>query len=209
MRAAVILVLVGLFGLCGCAALDFGELVRDAGPVADEELAASYDRIKIGQSDVAEVLMAVHRPEQEVLSQSKSVIASQGQNKRKHKIWFNMVAFDEMDSKARSKYLFIVNERPKQLFVEPWTGLRFDAQVIMDEKVLSEPYADNDAKLIAIVEEVRRNMQSDMDEVREDNKLLDVSGMMVRQSLQAVLVKLAASPVLAGKLGDFRGLEFD
>ena len=79
----------------------------------------------------------------------------------------------------------------------------------MDEKVLSEPYADNDAKLIAIVEEFRRNMQSDMDEVREDNKLLDVSGMMVRQSLQAVLVKLAASPVLAGKLGDFRGLEFE
>jgi hypothetical protein len=55
-----------------------------------------------------------------LISQSKSIIAAVGQSKKGYKTWFDMVAFDESELTARRKYVYIADERPKQLFVEPW-----------------------------------------------------------------------------------------
>lgn len=120
-----------------------------------------------------------------------------------------MIAFDEMEMTAGRKYVFIADERPKRLSLAPWTGVRFDCRMIVDKGLLDEPYTDKDAMRIAVLEEVKKKLRGDLDEVVGDNKLLDTSGLMINQILEMVLVKLEDSPSLAGRLSDFTGLEFD
>jgi hypothetical protein len=118
-----LLVLICCSFLCGCAVLEF---VTPEGSPSNEEISESYYQTELKKSDAADVLGTIHKPEYELLSQSKRVVASSGQKKKGYKTWFNMVAFDENGLTARRKYLFIVDERPKLLFVEPWEGLRLE-----------------------------------------------------------------------------------
>jgi hypothetical protein len=100
------LVLV-VFGLCGCAIVNYFKREK---PPYDTELYEVYSLTELKTSSAAEVLGMIHDPECELLSQSKSVIASFGQKKKGYKRWFNMVAFDENELTARRKYFFIVDE---------------------------------------------------------------------------------------------------
>ncbi len=144
-----------------------------------------------------------------MLSQTKSVIALLGLKKKGRKMWLNMVAFDENELTARRKYFLIVDERPKFLFVEPWESLEFDCKMVLESEVLDEPYANENAKRIAILKRVLTNFRKDIDEVGSDNEKLAVSGMLINQALEAVLVKLNSSPVLAKRLSKKDGLEFE
>ena len=206
-RVIKLSVLACCLGLCGCAVVEF---VMPEGPPKQEKLLASYSQTVLKESSSADVLSMIHMPEYELLSQSKSVIASQGQKKKGHKLWFNMVAFDENELTAKRKYFFVVDEKAKVLF-EPWAGLRFDCEMVLEKEVLNTPFANENARRIAILKQVQESVRADIKEVGSDNNKLDVCGMLVNQALEAVLAKLdspAGSPALAVKLSELEGLKF-
>jgi len=205
-RAVKLLIVICCLGLWGCVALEF---FTSEGPPSYEQISESYEQTKLKTSGSADALTTIHIPEYELLSQSKSVVASVGQKKKGYKTWLKMVAFDEDELTAQRKYLLIVDERPKVLFVEPWTGLSFDCEMVLESEVLDEPYANENARRIAILKQVLANVQKDVEEVGSDNKTLNTCGMLINQALTTVLVKLDSSPVLASRLSEPAGLEFD
>ncbi|MHC4365962.1 MAG: hypothetical protein ACYSTJ_10875 [Planctomycetota bacterium] len=200
------LVLICWFALWGCSV---SEYFKKEEPPYDEELAASYYQTRLKESSSADVLAMIHRPEYEVLSQSKSVVASTGQKKKGHQIWFNMVAFEENKATAERKYFFVVDEKGKDFLFGPKRSLKFDSQMVLESDILDEPYANENARRIAILQQFSKNFRSDIDELAQDNKTLDISGMLVNQTLETVLQKLDSSPALASNLSDADGLDFD
>jgi len=198
--------LLVVFGLCGCSVVEY---FKPEGPPYDEELSASYRQTELKESSSADVLATIHRPEYELLSQSKSVVASLGQKKKGHKIWFNMVAFDENKPAARRKYFFVVDEKAKGFLFWPRQSLTFDSEMVLETEVLDKPYANENARRIAILEQVLKNSRKDIDELAQDNKMLGICGMLINQTLNTVLQKLDKSPVLASKLSGNNGLPFD
>ncbi|MHC4418045.1 MAG: hypothetical protein ACYSU6_05600 [Planctomycetota bacterium] len=205
MKVTKLLASICLCALCGCSLI---EHLRPQGPPYDEDLPVAYDRTRIKTSTSSDVLAVIHRPQYEALSQSKSVIASLGQKNDGYKTWFNMVAFDENALTARRKYFFLVDERGKALF-GPKRTLKFNCQLVLESEVLDEPYADKNARQIAILKQVLNDFRKDLDQVAEDNKTLDICGMLVNQTMETVLRKLNSSPALASNLGEAKGLDFD
>lgn len=198
-----------VFGLYGCAAVRVVEYFKPEKPPYDEQLTQNYYLTQLKASTAADVLAAIHLPDYELLSQSRSVIASSGQKKQGHKIWFNMVAFDENTLTAKRKYFFLVDERPKSFWVQPKRKLSFDSEMVMGAELFSEPYANDNAKRIAILGKVKANVRMDMAEVAPEHKNLNACGMLINQTIETVLVKLDSSPVLATKLNPTEGLDFD
>jgi hypothetical protein len=78
----------------------------------------------------------------------------------------------------------------------------------LESEVLEEPYANENARRIAVLKQVLANARKDIDEVSSDNKMLDVGGMLINQALETVLVKLDSSPVLATRLSEPAGVDF-
>lgn len=198
-----VLVLCGL--IAGCAAVEF---FTPEEPPTNEQVYAIYRQTALKRSNSADVLAALGQPEYALVSQSKSIIALAGQKKKGYKTWFDMVGFDESELTANRKYVFISDERPKQLFVEPWEGVYFDCEMVLPRKVLDEPYANENAKRIAILKQVGADMRKDTGEIGADNKDIGVCGMVIGQGIETVVVKLDGSPALAGRLTDPNGLEF-
>jgi hypothetical protein len=204
-RVAKILIAVCCCAFCGCSVL---EIFEEAQPPYDDELLAGYFKTTLEQSSSADVLETIHMPEYEALSQSKSVIASVGQKDEGHKIWFKMAAFDENKLTAKRKYFFLIDEKGKALF-GPRRSLAFDCEAVLERELLNKPYASDGARQIAILGQVRADVRSDIKELAADNKTLDVCGMLINQTLETILRRLDESPVLASKLSDGSGLDFD
>ena len=198
-----------IFGLCGCIARDTVKFFTPEWPPYDGQISGVYQQTQLKESTSADVLSQIHLPEHELLSQSKSVVASYGQKKKGFKRWFKMVAFDEDELTVQRKYLFIEDERPKVLFVEPWEGLAFDCEQVLTAEILDEPYANENARRIEILRWMLTSFREDMDEVIPDNKDLEVCGALVNQAIETVLVKLDSAPALATRLSDERGFKFE
>ena len=184
----------------GCFVMDTAEFLATEAPRRDyRDIVKSYNKTILKQSDASEVVPMIYDEECkcELLSQTRSIVASQGQNKRGHKVWLNIVAFDENALTARRKYICLMDERPKVLFMDPWEGLRFNCEMVFDRKVLDEPYANENARRIAVLKQVLKYTREDMKEVGPDNKKIKVLGMMINQAMKTILVKLDKSPVLA------------
>lgn len=205
MRVVKLLAVLCLCALCGCSV---GDQVDFASP-GDKELSNVYRETKLKESTSADVLELIVKPEQGLLSQSKSVIAWQGTNKKGYKLWFNMVAFDENALTVKRKSFFVVDEKAESLLIWPRRRLVFDTEMVLEPKVLNEPYANENAKRIAILKQVTENMRQDVAEVSVDNKRIGICGMLINQTLGTVLQKLEESPVLALKLSDPNGFKFD
>lgn len=200
----VILLLGGV--IAGCSVVEF---VKPEGPPSNEQIYAVYQQMILKQSTSADVLMLLGRPEYGLLSRSKSIIARAGQKKKGYKSWLNMAAFDENSLIANRKYVFIADERPRQLFVEPWEGVDFDCQMVLPKEILDEPYANENARRIAILKRIGADTRKDTSEVGADNEVIARCGMIVGQAIDAVVVKLNASPAPAAKLSEPDGLEFE
>jgi len=205
MKAAKIVMPACCLILCGCSVVEF---FTPEGPPAEQQTSACYQNTKLKISNSADVLAAISMPEYELVSRSKSVVASAGQKKKGYKSWFTLIAFDENESTARRKYLFVVDEKPKILFVEPREGLRFDCDVVLGGDVLGKPYAEENARRIAILKDILKNFRKDTGEVSPDNKELGIDGMLVNQAFEAVLTKLDDSPALAVRLNEPNGIDF-
>lgn len=184
-------------------------LVTPEGPPSNRQIYAVYHQTILQQSTSAEVLSLFGTPKYALVSQSKSIVALAGTTKEGHKNWFNMVAFDESELIAKRKYYFIYNERPKQLFVEPWEGMDFGCQMVLPKEILDEPYADENARRIAVLKKVDADTRKDTGEIGSDNIILNQGGMMAGQAIESLLFKLDASPALAARLSEPNGLEFE
>jgi len=195
-----------VFGLCGCAVVDY---FKPEKPPYDEQLSESYENTILKVSRAADVLATIHSPKYELLSQSKSVIASSGQKKKGHEIWFNMVAFDENALTAKRKYFFLIDEKPKSFWVQPKRRLQFDSEMVLGPELFNEPYVNDNAKRIAILRKVLANAHGDIYDVGAEDKNLSTCGMLINQTMETILVKLESSPVLATKLNPVEGLDFD
>jgi hypothetical protein len=201
---AVVLGLCCLFA--GCFLFAYEE------PPSNKQLYGMYKQTTLRQSTSAEILARfaeIETPKYALLSQSKSVVAVYGEKKSGEKLWFNIVAFDENELVARRKYVMIYDERPKQLFVRPWEGTDFGCQIVLPKDILDEPYADENARRIAILRQVEADLRKDTAEVGVDNKMISGCGMMLGQTMSDLLIRLDASPALAGRFGEPNGLNFE
>lgn len=173
------------------------------------ESGAAYNQIKLKESTSADVLTVIYRPESEMLSQSKSVIASQGEKKKGSKVWLNIVAFDENALTAKRKCIFVADEKAESVLFWYKRKLGFDIETVLDAEVLNEPYANENARRIAILRHVLDGIVGDVKEVTLDNKMIGVCGGLINQTLRTVLQRLDESPVLASKLSEGNGFKFD
>jgi hypothetical protein len=199
-----VLVCCGL--LAGC---EVEEFFRPEGLPGNEQIYSVYRSTVLKQSTSSDVLAAFGMPKYALLSQSKSIVALAGEKKKGYKMWLNMVAFDESEPIVMRKYVFISDERPKQLFVEPWEGVYFDCQMVLPKEVLAEPYANENARRIAILKQVGADTRKDTGEVGKDNKDIDICGIIIGQGIDTALVMLKGTPAAAIRLSEPNGLEFE
>ena len=189
------------------------------------ELSAPYDQITLKKSLTLDALPKIRRSQDghdsflagvETVSHSNRVVASLGQSRDDSRTWFNMVSFHQYRLNVIRKYFFIVDDRAGSLRARSRQGLRFDCEVVLGKEVLGESHASENLRRIAILRYIQSQIYKDIKELGDDvdvpdqyNRKLDVCGMLINQMFETVLVKLEASPVLALRLSDAGGTEFD
>jgi hypothetical protein len=200
------LTLVLLASLSGCKTY---RTIMHGKPPYDEHLYEIYSQSQLRVSTVSDVkaLGLAYQPENELISQSQSVIVSQGQKQKGTTVWLNMIAFDQNKQTANRKYIFIVNDK-YDLLDQAKKNLSFDCAMVMEEADLAGPHANENAFRIALLKRILQKIRADINQVASDNKMLDICGMMVNQSFEAAQVKLNSSPAYASKLKKPAGMEF-
>ena len=189
------------------------------------KLSAPYDRIKLKQSIIQNAVPKIQRlqdelepsfAEAELISHSENVVVSLGQSKDGYKNWFNMVTFQENELHAVRKYFFFVDDKARSFQLSPSRGLRFDCEMVIVEEMLAESGTTENARRIAMLRNVLENFHKDIVELRGDteapdqeNKMLDIFRMLINQAFEVVLRELDSSPVLATRLSQAGGVEFD
>ena len=199
--------------LGGCSAISPEVRMRQEVRLYDKDLSAAYDQTKVKKSLTLDVLPKMGRSKDELLSQSESVVASLGQGKDGYKTWFTMVAFHEYELSVVRKYFFVVDEKVHN---RAKRGLRFDCETLLDKEELDNIRLAKGARQIAVLKNVLDNLQKDAAELvgdvnapGQDNRMFDVSVMLVKQVFETALLDLDRSPALATKLSDPNGVEFD
>jgi len=192
--------------ISGCYVVEF---LTPEGSPTDRQLLENYESVELMISNAADVLATINLPEYELLSQSRSVIASAGEKKKGYKQWVNMVAFDEDFLTANRKYLFIVDERPKALFAKPWERMTLDCQMVLDEEILNKPYANENEYRIGTLENISSQFMKDIKEVSSDNEVIYTSELLVNQAFSTVIQALQDSPAKASLLSTSEGMEFE
>ncbi len=174
------------------------------------ELYGRYNQTTLKLSNSSDVLAVISDPEIELLSQSQNVVASWGSDKKAVRLWFNAVAFDEEELTAVRKYCFWVNEKTRGYFVMPTKKVWFEAELVLDEDMLEEPYADANARRVAILKGLLTHFSEDMAQITADSRTLKSAVMTAEQTINNITLSvLELSPALAAKLSDAEGLEFD
>ncbi len=214
MRVAKLLAVLCLCALCGCSIPDQADFASPG----DRTLSTAYRKTELKETTSADVLALITEPDEEtqeepaqgLISQTKNIIALQGTNKKGYKLWFDMITFDENELTAKRKSFFVVDEKTESLLIWPRRRLAFKSEMVLDPKLLNEPYANDDARQIAILKQVAEDMRKDIAEVAVDNKRMGICGMLINQTLGTVLYRLERSPVLTSRMNDLdSGLQFD
>ena len=206
-------ILIFLCWFCGCSMIPTQCRMRSKTLLYDKELSAVYDQTKVKKSLTLDVLPRIEGLKDELLSQSESVVASLGQSKSGYKTWFTMVAFHEYELSVIRKYFFVVDER---IEIRSKQGLRFDCEVLPAKEELDNIHAAKGVKQIALLRGILDNLRKDAaelgggtDTAGRDNQTLDISVMLIKQVFETILLKLDSFPVLAPKLSDPDGVEFN
>ena len=111
-----------------------------------------YYRTSLKVSTSADVIPMIGA-EGETLKQGENAVASWGETKKGSVIWFNAVAFDDDTSKAYRKYAFVANPKSWGFGTAKVQTMRFDAKLVVNPDVLSEPHANDNARKIATCNE--------------------------------------------------------
>jgi len=192
----------------------------------EQRLSAPYDQTTIKESLTLDVLPMIQRSPDEIrpgydgtelLSKGLNVVAALGQDKDGYQTWYNMFAFHEYRLNVIRKYFFFVDDRTGMFVAGQGRGLRFDCEQILSEELLGGTYATMSDRQVAILQYVLENLRKDIiDELGADvekpgqnNKMLDISGMLMNQTFEMIFLKLESSPMLAERLGQDAGIEFE
>ena len=221
MRFVSVFLLGALLG--GCSAVSPWAKARQLSYQA--KLSAPYDQIKIKQSVIQNAVPKIQRLQDELepsfagaelISHSENVVVSLGQSKDGYTTWFYMVTFQENELNAIRKYFFFVDDKTRIFELGPSRGLRFDCEMVIGEEMLTEPGTTENAGRIAMLRNVLDKFHKDMGEISEDtattdqeNKMLDICRMLIKQTFEIVLLKLDSSPILATRLSKAGGVEFN
>jgi hypothetical protein len=192
---------------------------------SQKELSEPYNQITLNTSLTIDALPKIQRFQSdrgpllggvETLVEAGDRVATVGQSEDGRRTWFNMVVFDKFKLNVIRKYFFLEDEQASRLAILPGRGMRFDGQTVLGKDVLEASYPSENARRIAIFKAISQNLRNDVDAFspgadssNEDNKTLSVSGMLVSQTLDLILVKLESSTVLARRLGTTDGVDFD
>lgn len=189
------------------------------------KLSAPYDQIRVKQSVIHDAVPKIQRlkdepgagfAEDELISHGDNVVVSLGQSKDGYQNWFNMVTFQENELTAIRKYFFFVDDKARSFQIGPSRGLRFDCEMVLEKEMLAGPDTTENARRIAILRNVLDNLHKDIGELSDDtdatgqeNKMLDICRMLIKQTFEVILRKLGSSPVLATRLSQAGGVDFD
>lgn len=189
------------------------------------KLSAPYDQIRVKQSVIHDAVPKIQRlkdepgagfAEDELISHGDNVVVSLGQSKDGYQSWFNMVTFQENELTAIRKYFFFVDDKARSFQIGPSRGLRFDCEMVLEKEMLAGPDTTENARRIAILRNVLDNLHKDIGELSDDtdatgqeNKMLDICRMLIKQTFEVILRKLGSSPVLATRLSQAGGVDFD
>jgi hypothetical protein len=211
--------------LTGCSAVSSSAGAQSRQLSELQELSAPYDQITLKKSLTLDALPKIRRYKSEsgsllakveTVSHSDRVVASLGQSPDGYSTWFNMVRFHEYQLNVIHKYFFAAIDRAGSLTRRSRRGLRFDCEMVLDKDVLDKSYTSVNTRRIAILRYVLDSTHKDIKELGDDvdvpgqyNEKLDVCGMLINQTLGLILAKLNSSPVLATKLNNAGGLDFD
>ncbi|HIJ72069.1 MAG TPA: hypothetical protein HPP87_12020 [Planctomycetes bacterium] len=174
----------------------------------DSWLLDRYEQVVLKESSSAQVLSVIQQKD-EFLSQSESVVAAWGDKRSGSMLWFSSVAFDEDLLTAKRKYSFVADERIKGYWTIPAQKLRFDAQAVINPQVLAEPYANENARRIAVLKQLLKDYSSDIVQLAPDSQTLTSGSMMARRVVNTVITRLEQNPAYATKLDKPNGLDFD
>jgi len=174
----------------------------------NEHVFDRFDKTVLRLSNSSDVLGMINQGRYEILSQSQSVVAVCGGDENGFNPWFYVVAFDENKLTAKRKYCLSVGEKGKEFYILPSQKLRFDAEMVMDGKVLGEPYTNEDTKRIAVLRQVLADFSGDIEQLTSDSQALDSQAMLTVQTLNGILQQLDQSPALAAGLSYPGGMGF-
>lgn len=221
MRFVAVLLLGTLLG--GCSTVSPWAKARQLS--YQNKLSVPYDQIRVKQSVIHDAVPKIQRLKDELgagfagdelISHSENVVVSLGQRKDGHQTWFNMVTFQENELTAIRKYFFFVDDKARNFQIGPSRGLRFDCEMVLEKEMLAEPDITENARRIAILRNVLDNLRKDIGELSDDtnatgqeNKMLDICRMLINQTFEVILRKLDSSPVLATRLSQADGVDFD
>ena len=189
----------------GCSVVN---LVKIEGPPSNAEIISGYYGITLKVSSATDSLDEILLPEYELLSQTKRIIAASGQKKDGYKSWLKVAAFDENEKAAKRKYLVIEDEKPKTLFAQPKASAYIECQLILNKELQNTPYANQSAKLLAVLKDIRKTTAGDIAEVSADNKTIKLCGGLLNQALSAAITHLETSPAQAAQLNTDTGVSF-
>jgi len=189
------------------------------------KLSAPYDQIKVKQSIIHDTVPKIQRlrdelepgfAESELISHGENVVVSLGQSKDGYQTWFNMVTFQEKELNAVRKYFFFVDDKAKSIELRPSRGLRYDCEMVIGEEMLAEPGTPENTRRMAMLRNILDNFHKDINELSKDtattdqeNKMLDICRMLINQAFEVILRELDSSPVLATRLSQPGGFEFN
>jgi len=209
----------------GCSIVSSQGAAKNQQLSEEQELSEPYDRITLKKSLTLDALPKIRRSQDErgslladieTVSHSDRVVASLGQSPDGSRIWFNMVTFHEYQLNVIRKYFFAVDDKAGSFGRRPRRGVRFDCEMVLEQGILGESHTSENLLRIAILRYVLAQVRKDIKELGGDvdvpdqyNVNLDVCGMLINQTLEMVLVKLDSSPVLAMRLTEAGGTEFD
>jgi len=188
-------------------------------------LSAPYEQIAVKQSIIQNTVPMIQRLNDqsqadlaaaEMISHSENVVVSMGQSKDGYQTWFNMVTFSENELNVVRKYFFVVDDKTKSIQFEPNQGLRFDCEIELEKEVFADPDTSDNARKIEILRNVLNYFRIDTNELRDDpdspdqgNRMIDICRMLINQTFDVILRELDRSPVLASRLSQAGGVEFD
>jgi len=209
----LVLVVGLLLAAVGCRAVTERLAVRQKRVRYDQVLASAYNQIVVDKSLTLDVLPKLENRPGEVVSQTESLIASVGQSPDTYRMWFTMVGFHEYKLSVVRKYFLLVDER---IGGRAERGLRFDCQMLIPKEIASGEFSSEADKQVSLLKAVRDTLLKDVstlsggaEAAAQANKTLDLCGMILKQTFELVLVKLADSPVLVPQLASAEGVAFE
>ena len=161
-------------------------------PYRQTQLKASPTLHVLGIADTWEYQLDDKDVGRTLLTQSNVAVALSGQSDDTFKTWVNLVVFDQARMTARRKHFFCSDERaivapdnPRRVLIPPRRGLIFDSQCVLPSRLLTTPYATEEARLIAVVRWLGDQFSADVKDLTgsatdptQANELVSTAGMI-------------------------------